>query len=673
MRQPLLPLEVHNRRLHEARKLFFDRGSSPDELVEHTVLRSWERCRRGGLSDGAVARDDGVVTTPKLREACERNSRLIAHAQGIMEHVYEQIRASDSLVMLSDARGMLIHRVGDPEFVTRAQKVSLQPGAIWDESLRGTNAIGTALVEQSPVEILGGEHFLGLNSFLTCSAAPIFDPQGRMVGAIDISGDYRTYQRHTLGLVRLSAQLLEKRLFESEYARELQLSFHPRPEHVGSMQEGLLAVSCDGCLLGINPVALDLLGLRRNDLSHYDFAMIFATPLNSLIDRAMRDPHSLIALDTRSGERLYATLRGALPRRLDVPSPPSRAADEVAKRPPQRRREGEIRLDDLKTGDERLNLAIQRASRVVGKDIPVLIQGESGVGKELFAKAFHQSGDRSARAFVALNCAAIPENLIESELFGYLGGAFTGARKEGMVGKIQQADGGTLFLDEIGDMPLNLQARLLRVLQERCVTPLGGVKPVPVNLSLVCATHRRLRDEVARGSFREDLFYRINGLTVSLPALRERSDIAQLVENLLALEAGCDSTIVVAEDVLEFFGRYDWPGNIRQLHNVIRVAIALLDEGETEIRPVHLPEELFGMESDSAIGEPKRTIPAATTMPSEALPRAVPLGPGGTARLDQIELDAIQRALNESAGNVSAAARRLGISRNTLYRKLGRF
>ena len=195
-----------------------------------------------------------------------------------------------------------------------------------------------------------------------------------------------------------------------------------------------------------------------------------------------------------------------------------------------------------------------------------------------------------------------------------------------MVGKIQQADGGTLFLDEIGDMPLNLQARLLRVLQERCVTPLGASSRCRWNLSLVCATHRRLRDEVARGSFREDLFYRINGLTVSLPALRERSDIAQLVENLLALEAGCDSTIVVAEDVLEFFGRYDWPGNIRQLHNVIRVAIALLDEGETEIRPVTLPEELFGMESDSAIGEPKRTIPAAT-MPSEASPRAVPLGP----------------------------------------------
>ncbi|MCB1900175.1 sigma-54-dependent Fis family transcriptional regulator [Cognatazoarcus halotolerans] len=672
MRQSGMPLEVHNQRLHEARKLFLDRGSCPDDLVARAVLRSWERCRGGGLDDGGFRPTDGVVTTPKLREACERNSRLIAHAQGIMEHVYEQIRASDSLVVLSDPRGMLIHRVGDPEFVSRAQRVALQPGAIWDESMRGTNAIGTALVEQSPIEIVGGEHFLGLNGFLTCSAAPIFDPQGRMVGAIDISGDYRTYQRHTLGLVRLSAQLLEKRLFESEYARELQVSFHPRPEHVGSMQEGLLAVSCDGNLLGINPVALELLGLRRGDLNHYDFGMIFATPLNALIDRASRDPHSLIALDTRSGERLYAMIRGALPKRIETSPSHARPLAAAGATRQKRRREGEITLDDLRTGDERLNLAIQRATRVVGKDIPMLIQGESGVGKELFAKAFHQSSDRSAQPFVALNCAAIPENLIESELFGYLGGAFTGARKEGMVGKIQQADGGTLFLDEIGDMPLNLQARLLRVLQERCVTPLGGVKSVPVNLSLVCATHRRLRDEVARGSFREDLFYRINGLTVSLPALRDRSDIAQLVENLLAIEAGGDSEISVAEDVLEFFGRYDWPGNIRQLHNVIRVAIALLDEGETVIRPVHLPEELFGMESDSGIGEPKRSAPQQV-MTGETLPRAAPLGAGATARLDQIELDAIQRALNEAGGNVSAAARRLGISRNTLYRKLGRF
>ena len=337
MRQSGMPLEVHNQRLHEARKLFLDRGSCPDDLVARAVLRSWERCRGGGLDDGGFRPTDGVVTTPKLREACERNSRLIAHAQGIMEHVYEQIRASDSLVVLSDPRGMLIHRVGDPEFVSRAQRVALQPGAIWDESMRGTNAIGTALVEQSPIEIVGGEHFLGLNGFLTCSAAPIFDPQGRMVGAIDISGDYRTYQRHTLGLVRLSAQLLEKRLFESEYARELQVSFHPRPEHVGSMQEGLLAVSCDGNLLGINPVALELLGLRRGDLNHYDFGMIFATPLNALIDRASRDPHSLIALDTRSGERLYAMIRGALPKRIET-SPsharPLAAAGAIAPAPP---------------------------------------------------------------------------------------------------------------------------------------------------------------------------------------------------------------------------------------------------------------------------------------------------------------------------------------------------
>jgi transcriptional regulator with PAS, ATPase and Fis domain len=306
-------------------------------------------------------------------------------------------------------------------------------------------------------------------------------------------------------------------------------------------------------------------------------------------------------------------------------------------------------LGRLTHGDARVRRAIDRAHRIIDKPIPLLIQGESGVGKEMFAQAFHRSGARAERPFVALNCAALPEHLIESELFGYVGGAFTGARKEGATGKIVQACGGTLFLDEIGDMPLGMQVRLLRVLQERTVVPLGGAQPQPVDVSLVCATHHQLMDAVAHGSFREDLYYRINGLTVTLPPLRERSDVLELAETMLH---GCAPTrpLSLSPDVRFLFARHPWPGNLRQLNNSIRVAVALLDEDEYVIRTEHLPEDLFAQPDDETLMAP----PAR----------------GDVGNLRTTTRCAIEKALARTGGNVSAAARLLGISRNTLYRRL---
>jgi transcriptional regulator with PAS, ATPase and Fis domain len=271
-----------------------------------------------------------------------------------------------------------------------------------------------------------------------------------------------------------------------------------------------------------------------------------------------------------------------------------------------------------------------------------------------------------------VNCAAIPENLIESELFGYVGGAFTGARREGGVGKLQLAHGGTLFLDEIGDMPLAMQTRLLRVLQERSVTPIGSTKSIPVDISLVCATHRALREAVAAGEFRDDLYYRINGLTVTLPPLRERSDIRPLVHAILEdeLTEVKRSGVSIGEEVMRFFESYAWPGNIRQLHNVVRLAVALMDDDEAELLPVHLPEDLFGPEPFEHVPPRVRAEPATAPVAPEAMEPAATMSEARS--LDEIKLDAIASVMREVGGNISAAARRLGVSRNTLYRKLGR-
>lgn len=670
MENPLWSVEGRDLRVRDARTAFFDQGAPADALVPLVgpVVKSWSRCVSGGLEASTRAGDIGPVSDSQLRETRDRNAFLLSHARGVLSHLYEQIRSTGSVVILSDGNGLVLEGLGDPDFVNRADQVALKAGAQWNESLRGTNAIGTAIAEQQPVEVVGAEHFFDCNAFLTCSASPIFDPAGQLMGVLDISGDSRSHERHTLGLVRMSAQLLEKRLFEAEFGREILIFFHPRMEYVGSLQEGVLAFSQGGELLGANRCALELLQLTRSMLHQVDFGMLFDQPFGMFVDRSVRDPHALSSLPCRHGDRVYARMNmpaALMPiqRTAAVPTQPA-----VAAVPPARPRkaacsEGGAGFTCLNTGDSRMGAAIQRATRVVGKDIPLLILGESGVGKEMFAKAFHDVGPRRTAPFVALNCAAIPENLIESELFGYLGGAFTGARKEGYTGKIQQACGGTLFLDEIGDMPLNLQARLLRVLQDRVVTPLGGAKPVPVDISLVCATHRNLVDAVKTGGFRQDLYYRVNGLTVTLPALRERSDIRAIVDNIIAIESDGMRDITVAEDVLTFFERYQWPGNIRQMHNALRVAVALLDDDESVIDSTHLPEELFAMESDGDEQIDK----------AEPRPRRIEVAPlQGAESLETIERRAIEQVLDEEGGNVSAAARRLGISRNTLYRKLGR-
>jgi transcriptional regulator of acetoin/glycerol metabolism len=597
----------------------------------------------------------------------ERNRTLLVNAQPVMEHVHDQIRDSGYVVILADAAGMLLQCVGDPDFLDTANKVSLMPGASWDESQRGTNAVGSALVEERAMEIFGAEHFLDRNGFLVCSAAPVRDSHGNLAGVLDISGDYRSYHRHTLGLVKLSARMIETRLFESEQASQILLHFHARQENLGSLSDGVLAVTIDGLITAVNHAGLEMLGLRRQDVVGRDFSILFETSLATMVDQQRSRPLGSFPINTRERKAFFARLRGDLPssmgkNRVFVSAPPTTPRVE----PPQQNMRSvplsSPTFDSLCTGDQRLQAAVDRARKVVGRDIPILIQGESGAGKEMFAKAFHSSGPRSHGPFVALNCAAIPETLIESELFGYMGGAFTGARKEGAPGKIQLADGGTLFLDEIGDMPLSLQARLLRVLQERCVIPLGGTRPVHVDISLVCATHRNLKEEVKEGRFRADLYYRLNGLSMTIPPLRERTDLSDLVLRLVASETqGSDRHITVAAEVMEVFQRYSWPGNIRQLNNVLKVAIALLDDDEDVINVSHLPEDIH---------EVAEFFESPVVLEHKITAEAHPFA--GDGKLEDMERQAILRVLEAEGNNISAAARKLGISRNTLYRKIGR-
>jgi transcriptional regulator with PAS, ATPase and Fis domain len=310
-------------------------------------------------------------------------------------------------------------------------------------------------------------------------------------------------------------------------------------------------------------------------------------------------------------------------------------------------------LRKLNCGDPKMATAIDKVSKVLAHAIPILIMGETGTGKEWFAQAVHKDSPQADGPFVAVNCASMPETLIESELFGYEDGAFTGARKSGQIGKMLQADGGTLFLDEIGDMPLPLQARLLRVLQERVVTPLGSPKSIPVHVAIICATNRNLREMIATGSFREDLYYRLNGMVVKLPALRERIDLEAIIGSIIATASHHES-VRVAPQVMELFKQYAWPGNFRQLTNLLRTALILA--GDTgEIRYEHLPDDFL-----------EDIVPSDENRLFNGIEQLV----GDGRKLEELNVSVIQQTLQSHHGNVSATARALGVSRNTIYRKI---
>jgi transcriptional regulator of acetoin/glycerol metabolism len=624
-------------RLRQARRQLLEAGALDGGLLDPTLQASWQRSRSYGLVPEGRAAGAPHASAAQLARALEQRRMLVAHARPVMEFLCEQISGSDNIVILADAQGMLLHSLGDARFSDKAARVALRPGAIWHEQWRGTNAIGTALAAQAPVVVHGAEHYLERNAFLTCAAAPIVDPTGRLLGALDISGDHRGYHRHTLALVRSAARMLEHQLFQASFGGALRLRLHGQPEGIGTLTEGLLAISEDGWIIGANAVALALLGLEREAIGATTVARALPEELQALLGGnggAARAPRPLPRGD---GSVLWARVdagRAVAPASAARATPSRPAAVDA--------------LAALDTGDGAMQAAIGRARRVIGKPIALLLQGESGVGKEVFARACHQSGPRHRGPFVAVNCAALPETLIEAELFGYRPGAFTGAGRDGAPGRLREADGGTLFLDEIGDMPLALQARLLRVLQERQVLPLGGGKPVAVDFQLICATHRRLRAEVEAGRFREDLYYRINGLVLELPPLRERSDLRALVAAMLQ-ELAAGRPLQLAPDIQAALAGYRWPGNLRQLANVLRTACALLGDDECVIEWSHLPDDVAG----ELMARPARPM----------------LEEGDT----DLRLQAgrcVQQAVSTSHGNLSEAARRLGISRTTLYRKL---
>ncbi|KTC48487.1 Fis family transcriptional regulator [Pseudomonas fluorescens ABAC62] len=604
-----------------------------DPSSDPSIARSWLRCLEDYHLDPAQTIAPTVLEHGRLLESRERLQKVLHIAGGEMNSLHQQLSGAGHAVLLTDARGVILNCVTAPSERKIFERAGLWLGADWSEACEGTNGIGTCLVERQSLTIHRDEHFRGRHTGLTCSASPVFDPHGELLAVLDVSSAREAVSRqsqfHTMALVNLSAKMIESCYFLRHFENHWLLRFHLQAESVGLFSEGLLAFDGDGRICAANQSALNLLGQVRGGLLGVSVEAFFECSLDQVLGRANANAITSWPLRTRDGRQLFAAVRGQS-RSVSMP---------VVKPEP-------VRPLGICLGDPLLQSDFRKALRVFERDVPLLVNGETGTGKEAFAKAVHQASQRADQAFVALNCAAIPESLIESELFGYRGGSFTGARKEGMPGKLQQADGGTLFLDEIGDMPLALQSRLLRVLEDRMVVPLGG-EPQAVNVRIISATHRNLLERVQEGSFREDLYYRLNGLEIALPPLRERSDKTQLLDFLLAQEASSQSVALdpPARDALLAFA---WPGNVRQLRTVLRTLVALCDDQRISVED--LPAMIRTTSSKVvAFDSPARS----------------PLG--------DAERVALVKVLEQQHWQMTRVAEQLGISRNTLYRKLRKY
>jgi transcriptional regulator of acetoin/glycerol metabolism len=625
----------------QARSEFLTNGNVQQGAIAEAIERSWRRCLAKGVNANSPSSLE-VVTAQELAIKREQNRQLLTLARPEMETLNEQIAHTRNVVILTDDEGVILHSLGGHHLLKEEQRIALSAGASWHEDHRGTNAIGTVLVEQSALTVQGAEHFMAHHHSLSCSAVPIFGAKNQLVATLDVSNDFNMSQQHTLALVKMAAQMIENRLFLGSYQSDIVLHFHARPEFIGTLWEGVAMFTEGGQLVATNRSGQFQLSLNSpytntHAKQQIDFNQLFDIPLASLLRQAAGADKLIVPLRLNNGARLYVQVE-----LLHKKHQPSTPASQVVKRA------SAANLDLLNSGDAKIERAIQQIKQVLSRDIPILIQGETGVGKELFARAIHEASVQHKGPWVAVNCAALPEGLIEAELFGYEEGAFTGARRKGSPGKIEQADGGTLFLDEIGDMPLSLQARLLRVLQERTVTPLGSAKSIPVNFSLVSATNQKLKEKVESGEFRSDLYYRINGLSVALPLLRERSDLLALIDVILQIEQAGE--VKITPEVMAIFKTHAWPGNIRQLHNVLRTALALADG--VPISELHLTQDFTD----------EMNISGQINAQPGMLPKE--------SALDDLATNAILSAMQSQSGNVSAVARQLGISRNTLYRKL---
>lgn len=588
-----------------------------------------------------------IIEGQALDQVFKDNHQLMTIAKPFIDEIYNFVRGTDFFVILTDRNGCILSITGDQAIISKARKLQMIPGAYMDEKSIGTNAMGTSIYENRPLQISGEEHFVKAYHTWTCSGAPIHDSFGNIIGALDMTGNSQFVHSHTLGMVVSAVKAIELNLNLNTTNLKLKQNNDLIESLINAIQDGIIQVDLNGQILSSNDQASKMFGYSNDQLLELNIKALVNDWDQILI-------HTLSEHDFYNEDVMIHSRRNKLHYNLSVYKVRTnngitglilmfRDVKKVRKLANHiMGRKAIYTFDKIIGQSKEMVEVIAFAKKIADSQSTILITGESGCGKEVFAQAIQNHSPKRDEAFVVINCGAIPRNLIESELFGYEEGAFTGAKRGGQVGKFEVADGGTIFLDEIGEMPLEMQTKLLRVIEEGTIVKVGGNTPIPVSVRIIAATNKPLKDEVSKGNFRHDLYYRLNVIPIELPPLRKRADdIPRLTDYFMEKISNRinKKPVKIMEADMDIIRSYRWPGNVRELENFIELAI----------NKEKLPLDI--LEDDFIAKERICHFKASQS-------------------LADMEAAHIQNVLPQEANNITNTAKILGIGRNTLYRKL---
>jgi|GEM_PF-117044 len=654
----------HLTRLKQNWKTFVTTGKMEKvSFIRPEVMSSWKRSLNRGLDPYKLY---PIFLTPKnLKRKLEENRELIEIASPFLEALVSNLEGSGFRVDLLDKDLYILKQFGEPGVLETACKQDSCPGASRGEKESGTNAINLAAVLGRPVQLVGPEHYNAQLQYWTCSATPLFDEHGDLLGVVNIAGHYLKAHQHTLGMTIAMGKAIEFSWRQNRLRKEKELTTKYIESIVDSIFDGLVALDGQGRIAFLNRTAGELLGVKPNEVLNRpaDEVLGFQSSILEVLKTGEARLNKELVFNNKNkqqiviGNVLPITTREKVNGVVAVFKKLSHARGFVKNLAGFK---AYFNFEDLIGNGPRFTQVVNLARQAAALPSNILILGESGTGKEMFAQAIHNASSVSNGPFVGINCAALPAELIESELFGYEGGAFTGAKREGQPGKFQLAADGTLFLDEVNAMSVTMQAKLLRVLQNRNFTRIGGAYEIPLKARIIAASNSDLWEEAQQGNFREDLFYRLNVITIEIPPLRERrKDLDHLVDYFCRKHSKrLNFDFTISERALEIIKAYHWPGNVRELENVIeRCAVLVYSRSASCI------------EEQDMLGYPG--IKKALYREEVPFPSVSSSSPAGN--LETVERQAIEEVLGQTGGNISRAAEKLGITRKTLYRKINKY
>ncbi|MFA6808392.1 MAG: sigma 54-interacting transcriptional regulator [Eubacteriales bacterium] len=624
------------------------------------IVNSHERCRQYKVELDQIY-SSKIIDGHELSKKLDEKKELIDTAEHYMNQLYNFVKGSNFFSLLLDEEGCILSVIGDDSILSEASSFKMVPGTYMDERSIGTNSMGTALAEGKPVQVSGEEHYIKAYQRWTCSASPIRNSKGEIIGCIDLTGYSEYVNSHTLGMVVAAANAIERMLDIKRYTEELSMAKKFTGRIIDSIEEGILTSDLEGNITTVNRYVADMFGYHPDEMKlmkMWDLLEDWENVKTSVINKQSFTDEDVFVNSRRNKPQFNLSAYPHLDDEQNIMNivfvfKEVKKVRKLAKN--IMGHQAIYTFDKIIGKDKNFVRIIDFAKKIADSSSSVLIMGESGTGKELFSQAIHNYSSRKDEPFVPLNCGAIPRNLIESELFGYEGGAFTGAKSTGQPGKFEIADGGTIFLDEIGEMPLDMQTRLLRVLEEGTVSRVGSVKEIVVDVRVIAATNKDLDEEVRKGNFRKDLYYRLNVLPIRLLPLRERkADIpllSQFFMKRISMKLNKKS-ININEKTMKSFLEYEWPGNVRELENII----------ERMVNTESIPDSFVKADSNT---DEKAEVNQNQLQQADTLEVM-----NGNLKLEVVEVQHIMKVLDLYKGNITLAAKALGIGRNTLYRKI---